>query len=268
MNKTKQQVHDFWDNASCGEELYLLGTDANAYAAQAAKRYELEPYILKFADFEATKGQQVLEVGVGLGADHERFARAGAVLHGIDLTPRAVAHTRHRLAVAGLSSDLRVGDAEALPFEACVFDRVYSWGVIHHSPDTPQAVREIYRVLKPGSTASIMIYHTHSFVGYMLWLRYALLAGRPSQTLAEIYAQHLESPGTKAYTVAEAHELFRQFSKVTIQTVLTHGDLLTSSAGQRHKGMLLTMARVLWPRALIKAAFPRRGLFMLITAVK
>ncbi len=73
-----------------------------------------------------------------------------------------------------------------------------------------------------------MIYHKHSLVGYMLWLRYGLLAGRPLRPLSDIYANHLESPGTKAYTVDEARTLFRKFAEVRISTVLTHGDLLES----------------------------------------
>ena len=86
--------------------------------------------------------------------------------------------------------------------------------------------------------------------------------------LGEIYAKYLESPGTKAYTVAEARQLFRGFARVEIDTVLTHGDLLSSSAGQRHQGVLLSIARVVWPRWLIRRLFPKRGLFTLITAVK
>jgi SAM-dependent methyltransferase len=268
MDASKQQVKDFWDNAACGEDLYLHGTDAQDYARQAKRRYELEPYIPGFAGFQAACDQDVLEIGVGLGADHHAFARAGARLHGIDLTPRAITHTRRRLAADGLSSDLRVADAEALPYEDCSFDRVYSWGVIHHSPDTPSAVAEIHRVLRPGGLGKVMIYHRQSMVGYMLWIRYALLAGRPGRSLADIYATYLESPGTKAYTVREARLMFQGFSTVDIRTVLTHGDLLTSEAGQRHGGLLLTAARWLWPRALIKTLLPRHGLFMLITAIK
>ena len=130
------------------------------------------------------------------------------------------------------------------------------------------AIEEVRRVLKPGGQAKIMIYHKHSMVGYMLWIRHALLALRPFTSLAAIYAQHLESPGTKAYTVAEAAELCRRFSEVRIETVLTHGDLLESAAGQRHRGALLTLARAIWPRGLIRRFMPRSGLFMLITATK
>lgn len=268
MTSGKQAVHDFWNAASCGEDLYLRGSDQAAYAAQAETRYALEPYIAEFARFDEARGRRLLEIGVGLGADHQRFAEAGADLHGIDLTPRAIEHTSRRLAVFGLTSSLQVGDAERLPFEAAQFDRVYSWGVLHHSPDTERAVAEVWRVLKPGGTASIMIYHKWSLVGLMLWLRYALLRLRPWMGLDALYARFLESPGTKAYSYAGARALFAPFADVRIRTVLTHGDLLQSGAGQRHQGALLAAARRLWPRAVIRRLFPRLGLFMLIDARK
>jgi hypothetical protein len=87
-------------------------------------------------------------------------------------------------------------------------------------------------------------------------------------TLKDIYACYLESPGTKAYSIAEAEQLFSAFSDVRIRTVLTHGDLLESGAGQRHQGGLLSMARKVWPRGLIRRVFPNAGLFMLIEARK
>lgn len=102
----------------------------------------------------------------------------------------------------------------------------------------------------------------------MLWLRYGLLVGRLWRSWADIYAHHLESPGTKAYTITEARQLCASFVHCHITTVLTHGDLLTSAAGQRHCGLLLTVARKLWPRWLIRRVFPNNGLFMLITVVK
>ena len=268
MNNGKQDVHDFWNEASCGEALYLSDSDQAGYTAQASSRYALEPYILNFAGFKKARGLKVLEIGVGLGADHQQFAAAGAELFGIDLTERAIAHTQHRLAVFGLKSDLAVGDAENLNFPGESFDKVYSWGVLHHSPDTPKAIAEVWRVLKRGGGASIMIYHTWSMVGLMLWLRYALLGLRPWLTPSQIYARYLESPGTKAYSIAEATQLFSAFSDVHIETVLTHGDLLESGAGQRHQGGLLSIARKIWPRGLIRRFFPKAGLFMLIEARK
>lgn len=268
MRAEKQQVHDFWNQAACGEALYLSDADRVGFATQAEARYALEPYILEFAGFSTAKGKQVLEIGVGLGADHQKFAEAGAALSGIDLTKRAVEYTKRRLAAFGLSSNLAVGDAENLGFPSDSFDVVYSWGVLHHSPDTPKAFSEVWRVLKPGGTARIMIYYKWSMVGLMLWVRYALLRFRPWMTLDEVYSRFLESPGTKAYTIDGARKLCAQFTETRIRTVLTHGDLLESGAGQRHQGVLLTIARRIWPKSLIRRWLPNNGLFMLIEARK
>lgn len=262
------RVAEYWEAASCGEELYLGGEALADYDRQAAERYRLEPSILGFAQFERYRGRRVLEVGVGLGADHERFAMAGADLSGIDLTERAVDHVRRRFALRGLESELRVGNAEQLSFADDTFDLVYSWGVLHHTPDTRRAVAEVLRVLKPGGEARIMVYHKHSLVGYMLWLRYGLARGRPRTPLVEIYARHLESPGTKAYTVDQARQLCAGFEIDGIETELTHADLLSSAAGQRHGGRTLALARRFWPRGLIRALCPRRGLFLKIRARK
>lgn len=268
MSELKKEVHDFWNDASCGEKLLLDASDKAGYLTQMRKRYELEPCIENFAGFADSHNLNILEVGVGLGADHQRFAQAGAQMTGIDLTERAVEHTSKRLGLFGLKSDLRVADAESLPFGDESFEFVYSWGVLHHSPNTERAINEVWRVLRLGGRARVMIYHKHSLVGYMLWLRYALLAVKPWRSLSDIYAHHLESPGTKAYSVDEAQGLFRRFSEVKISTVLTHGDLLESEAGQRHRGWLLSTAKHLWPRRFLRTVLPKHGLFMLIEARK
>ena len=63
-----------------------------------------------------------------MGADHMEWARSRPrSLTSIDLTPRAIEHTRKRLAIYGLESDLHLGDAERLNFDDASFDLVYSW---------------------------------------------------------------------------------------------------------------------------------------------
>ena len=263
----KQAVRDFWEAASCGEG-YATGEDlAQQLAAVRRARYSLEPYLQPFADFASGRGRDVLEIGVGMGCDHREWARAGPrSLSGVDLTQRAVDFTREHLALDGLTTNLRVADAENLLFEDASFDLVYSWGVLHHSPDTARAFREVRRVLRPGGIARIMIYHTHSLTGYMLWARYALLAGRPARSLQEVYDEHLESPGTKAYSADEARALCEGFSDVDVRIQLNHGDLLEGEVGQRHPGSLLRVAKALWPRPLLRAFCSRLGLYLLIEA--
>ena len=268
METNKEKVHEFWNNASCGEKLFLNSLEHDGYKEHAATRYELEPYILKFANFSNSRGKRVLEIGVGLGADHQLFAENGAQLYGIDLTERAIEHTKRRFSMLGLSSELNTGDAENLIFENEAFDIVYSWGVLHHSPNTAKAIAEVYRVLKPGGEARIMIYHKWSLVGFMLWCRFGLLRLKPWLSLTSIYDKYLESPGTKAYSIAEAKQLFSSFSKVDIKIQLSHGDLLLSGVGQRHKGLILALVKVLWPRGLLEKYCSKLGLCLLVIAEK
>jgi ubiquinone/menaquinone biosynthesis C-methylase UbiE len=269
MKTSKQTVHDFWNDASCGENMLMRGDSLREqFQNQMKTRYEWEPEILSFTEFEKHRGKKVLEIGVGLGADHQKWAEAGVNLSGIDLTERAIQNTQRRFEVFGLKSDLRVADAENLPFADNSFDVVFSWGVLLYCPDIHRAMEEVRRVLKPGGVAIMMLYNTYSMVGYMLWVRYALLRLRPWRSLKEIYHYHLESEGTQAFSVKEVQEMLHNFSSVEVDINLSHGDLLTSGAGQRHEGILLDIARAIWPRSLIRRFFPSHGLFIKIKAQK
>lgn len=267
-NNLKEGVRSFWNEASCGENLFLNGFSKEDYLKHSERKYELEPEIIEFGEFEKYKGKNTLEIGVGLGSEHQKLAEAGAILNGIDLTPRAIEHTKRRFQLLDLKSTLQVADAENLPFESETFDAVFSWGVLHHTPDTQKAINEVHRVLKHGAFGKVMIYHTHSLVGYMLWMRYGLLTGKPFRTLKYIYHHYLESPGTKAYSYKEAKELFKQFNTVYIKSLMSHGDLLTSEAGQRHRGFALNLARKIWPRWFFRKFLPKYGLCLLISFKK
>jgi SAM-dependent methyltransferase len=262
-------VHDFWNAASCGE-IYAQGTTAREQlAAQARARYALEPYLSEFARFEDARGRDVLEIGVGMGADHLRWRQSSPrTLTGVDLTPRALNFTRARLLLENQQPRLLQGDAERLPFTDDSFDLVYSWGVLHHTPDTPHAIREVHRVLRPGGRSRIMIYHRRSIVGAMLWLRYAVMTRRFRRTLDDVYAEHLESPGTKAYSIDAARRLFDGFSYVAVRVQLSFADLLLGEAGRRHGSGLMRLARSLWPRWLLRRAAPNSGLYLFIDAQK
>jgi ubiquinone/menaquinone biosynthesis C-methylase UbiE len=170
--------------------------------------------------------------------------------------------------LTGLTSELQIAVAENPPFDDDLFDAVYSWGVLHHSPDTQKAVNEVYRILKPGGLAKIMIYNKHSLIGYMLWTRYALLKFKPFKSLNTIYSDHLESPGTKAYTYNEAKSLFSKFDIESIDSPLTHADLLNSEVGQKHRGGYLSIAKKIWPRWFFKAFMQKNGLFLFVTLTK
>jgi ubiquinone/menaquinone biosynthesis C-methylase UbiE len=264
----KAEVRGFWNAGSCGE-VYAAGLAAEeGFRTHAEARYRLEPYIRDFARFEEGSGQDVLEIGVGMGADHLEWARSGPRrLAGIDLTDRAVAWTTQRLATYGFEPEVQEADAEHLPFPDDSFGIVYSWGVLHHSPNTAQAFREAHRVLRPGGRLRAMIYHRPSIVGLMLWARYGLAAGRPGRRLSDIYFYHLESPGTKGYTAAEARRMLAPFDACLVRPAVSFGDLLMGEVGQQHTSSTLMIAKRLWPRPLIRR-LPILGLYLLIEAQK
>src|SRR4051794_14441289 len=205
----KAAVRDFWEAGPCGAKHATAteGTDRFFTEVEAA-RDELEPFIARYAGFAETRDREVLEIGTGLGTDLVRFARAGARVTGLDLTERAVGLVRRRLEQEGLSGRVVVGDAERLPFADDSFDVVYSWGVLHHTPNTEQAVAEALRVLRPGGRLCVMLYARRSWVAFGLWARYALLRGRPWHSLSRVVSDHMESAGTKAYTRAELERMF------------------------------------------------------------
>jgi len=265
----KRAVHDYWEQQSCGE-VYARGDTPRAQlAAQAAARYTLEPYLAPFARFDEVRARRTLEIGVGMGADHLRFAQHGpARLVGLDLTARALQHTRMRLATEGLHSVLLQGDAEHLPFDDHSFDIVFSWGVLHHTPDMPAAIAELHRVLAPSGLARVMLYHRNSWTVDMLWLRYAVARGEPWRSRRAVVAEHLESPGTQVFSVADVRRIFAGFTNVDVRPQLAFTDLLEGAAGQRHQGPLLHAARRWWPRWLIRSAGSRRGFNLLIEARK
>lgn len=96
-------------------------------------------------------GEQVLDVGSGAGHSTLHFARAGADVIGLDLTPEMVETGRRLAAEQGLANArFERGDAEALPFPDDAFDLVTCRLCAHHFADVPAALREMRRVLRPG----------------------------------------------------------------------------------------------------------------------
>ena len=258
----KEAVRDFWNADPCGIR-YLEGTQD--FEAHSRKRYQLEPFIFDFADFHSGRGLKVLEVGVGMGADYVEWLKAGAHATGVDLSLASIENARLRCEAAGFNPDLRPADAEHLPFSDGSFDIVYSYGVMHHSPDPQQCVREALRVLKPGGQARIMIYHHRSLTGAMLWLRYGIIHRK---SLRQCVFDHLESPGTKSYTLEQARKLMSGFGEVTMRVAFSPGDLLLHDPSTKFQSSFYRLIWRVFPRFLLRRVGRRWGLFLLITATK
>ncbi|MFH0846721.1 MAG: class I SAM-dependent methyltransferase [Chloroflexota bacterium] len=226
QQQEKESVRQYWNHVPCGtgDVTYQEGS-LEYFEAIAAKRDRLEPFISDYAEFGKWAGKRVLEVGCGVGSDLLRFAQAGANAVGIDLSSKSALLAKSRLRLYNCPGEVLVADAENLPFAEGEFELIYSWGVLHHTPDTGSAVHEIYRVTKPGGEVRIMLYHRHSLVALQMYVMFGLLSCRPFRNLKDIIARYHESPGTKAYTVSEVRKLFSEFQKVKVEIRLTPYDL-------------------------------------------
>jgi ubiquinone/menaquinone biosynthesis C-methylase UbiE len=92
---------------------------------------------------------RILEVAVGTGRDLDHYP-ADATITGVDLSPEMVDVARQRAAALGRAADLRVGDAEHLPFDDGSFDTVVCALSLCAIPDPKAAIGEMHRVLAPG----------------------------------------------------------------------------------------------------------------------
>jgi len=92
---------------------------------------------------------EVLEVAVGTGRNLS-FYPPGVRLTGIELSQEMLTIARHRATGLGREADLRLGDAQALPFPDATFDTVVCTLSLCSIPNDRRAVAEMKRVLRPG----------------------------------------------------------------------------------------------------------------------
>ena len=272
-DQLKKQVKEHWEAETCGVR-YGTSDYREAYFDEIyLSRYERTTYIRDFACFDRARGKRVLEIGVGAGSDFRSWVESGARVTGIDLTEAAINLTTEHLKVKGLHAgahELRTADAEHLPFADGTFDIVYSYGVLHCTPDTKAAFAEACRVLKPGGELRAMVYHVPSWTGFMLWVRYGLMAGRPLVSQRQVIFEKLESPGTKVYSLQEARALVAAvgFDVVSVESRLCPGDFLNIVPSARYRGWFYRVVWALYPRWLVSLLGDRFGLNLLIRATK
>jgi SAM-dependent methyltransferase len=252
----KERVRAFWQANPCGVKFGDVPPGTRQfYELVEAHRYTKEWHIPIAADFQSARGLQVLEIGCGLGTDGAQFAQAGADYTGVDLTEAAVDLARKRFELFDLQGKFQTADAESLDFEDESFDLVYSHGVLHHTPETGKAIREIHRILRPGGRAVVMLYHRGSYnyrVNISVLRRAGShllkwepgirlvnkITGEPLDSLrqhAKLLKTERESylepekflsqntdgaanPLARVYSRREARELFKDFSEVTLKT--------------------------------------------------
>jgi SAM-dependent methyltransferase len=218
-----------WNNRACG----ALNHEENAAAGSltffnrmAERRYKRDdPWVPVILNFPSMAGKEVLEIGHGMGCDLVHVAKAGGIAHGVDITPNHHEIAKKHFAVNGLQADLYLCDASELPFASNSMDIVFSLGVLHHTNDTIRCIAEAYRVLKPGGTFIMALYHFWSLPHLYLLLYRGLWQGdlgrlgyRNLLSTVEGGADGIAiKPLVKLYTRRIVRTILADFSKVDIQ---------------------------------------------------
>ncbi len=118
----------------------------------SVSRYALWPEMLTFPD-HVPPGGSVLDMGCGNGRAYQALAGRAIAYDGIDGSEKLIAYAREK--VRDELVRFTVGDLRTLPYGDDAFDLVIAVASIHHLPSTEyrrMAIREAYRVLKPGGT--------------------------------------------------------------------------------------------------------------------
>lgn len=253
-----------WRGEVSAEQFTLSWFDAiDARFIDAARLYATEnaPFD-RIIPLASLSGRRALEIGCGMGLHSEIFARAGATLTSVDLSPTSVEATTRRFALKGLHARIMVADAEELPFEDRSFDFVWSWGVIHHSSRTARIARQIARVLTEDGECRVMVYNREGAWAKGIFLRDHLLRGgflkRPWE---ETLYRSSDGFSARFYVTEQFEDLFRAFfSDVSSTTCGQESDALPVPRLMRR------LIRPLFSDAYLRRAQARRGSFIFVTA--
>ena len=87
----KSQVREYWNAHPCGTQFTHLEWGSKQFFDEVERfRYDTQPFMRQLMEFDNFRGKRLLEIGCGLGTDLIQFARAGAVVTGVDLTPASI----------------------------------------------------------------------------------------------------------------------------------------------------------------------------------
>jgi SAM-dependent methyltransferase len=215
------RIAAYWDARPCNVRHSNAPVGSLEYSEQVTwRKWRAEPHLWRFAYFAEWRGKDVLDAGCGIGTVALEFAHYGARVVGVDVSARSfeIAEKRaeaERLPVRFMRGSLE--DAWLPP----MFDLIWCWGVLHHTPHPDKALANFRRWLKPGGVVRAMVYHRLSTKALRLWLR----AGCPRDFDSAVARGSEAQPGcplTRTYTKRSARRLFEDAGFTVTRCDVTH----------------------------------------------
>jgi len=206
-SKSIENIKEYWNTRPCNLNHSKLEKGTKEYFDEVEnKKHFVEPHILNFADFSNCNGLKVLEIGCGIGTAAVNFIKNGAKYTGIELSDESLKLTQERLKIYSLSGELYNLNAENnlddLGLES--FDLIYSFGVIHHSPNPEKIVDNVYKLLKPNGVFKLMLYAEKSWKKILI------------DKEQEQYEAQNGCPLAYTYTNQQVNDLLKDFNNINI----------------------------------------------------
>jgi SAM-dependent methyltransferase len=201
---TTADVRNYWNEHIHDLEISREAPGSRAFFADLDQyHFEKLHHLLRLVDFDGYRGKRVLDVGCGAGTDLVRFAKGGALVSGVDISPSAVALARQNFSQQDLEADLREADGEHLPYADGTFDLVFAHGVVQYTPDSRALVEECRRVLEPGGDAIFQVYNRISWLNAL-------------SKVMKVPLEHEDAPVLGRYSASEFRAMLTGFREIRI----------------------------------------------------
>ena len=190
------------------------------------RKYFVEPHIQTFAKFEKYKNKDVLEIGCGIGTDTISFLRNGANVIAVDISEESIKIAKQRAKLFNLNNSVNFIKCNIEEIDSFItnkkFDLIYSFGVIHHTPNPEKVIRKCYELLKDNGEFKFMVYNKYS------WKVLAMIINnlKSIKNIDKLISTYSEAqtgcPVTYSYTKNNIRKLLRKYSYQVSEVSINH----------------------------------------------